>query len=104
MLATDSSTINLPNYGSSGVARGRPLDIDDMLGWERLAGRAEGKSERTIETICYALTKFKNFRIANGYSTFIADITASDIRGFLFYLRSSPRFANHPYAKKQETC
>jgi integrase/recombinase XerD len=103
MLATDSGKINFRNYGSAGLVRGRPLDIDDMIGWERLAGHAEGKSERTIETSCYALTNLKNFRIANGDSTFIADITVADIRGFLLYLRSSPRFANHPYAKKQET-
>lgn len=103
MLATNSSTINLLNYGSAEVARERPLDIDDMLGWERLAGRAEGKSEKTIEISCYALAKLKGFRIVNGNSTLIADITAADIRGFLLNLRSSPRFANHPYAKKQET-
>jgi len=78
-------------------------ELDNLIEYERFYGRAEGKSEKTIDLTTLALTKLKKFLAESYLPTDATMVDPDAIRAFILYLQSSKRFDSHPYAKSQES-
>jgi len=76
-------------------------ELDKLIEYESFSGRADGKSQNTINLTVVALTKLKDFLLAHHLPTDAKLISAKDIRNFIIYLQSSKRFSNHPYTHSQ---
>ncbi len=85
------------------VLRNKVSELDRLMEYEMLSARAEGKSQKTIETTLLALRKLRYYLYINKLPTDAQLIQAEDIRLFILKLQASPRYANHPYIGNQST-
>ena len=69
---------------------------DLIFTYEKFA-QAENKSERTIEAVTAAATKFDSFL---GGNTNLWDITAHDLRRYILHLQERNKWSDHPTIQK----
>ena len=81
-----------------------PTELDRLADFYVLAARADGNSDSTIATTLSALRTLQRFLRENGLSTDAALIRPHEMRRFILYLRSLPRFSHHPCAHQQDSC
>jgi integrase/recombinase XerD len=79
----------------------QPLSLHQLIEFDAMCGRAENKSEKTIELTTLALRLLERFLDESGLSTRAEDIGPPQMRAFILDLQQSPRFKNHPYITKQ---
>jgi len=84
------------------VPTSRPMDLDKLMEFEAFCGRAEGKSEKTIELKLLAIRRLRAFLEAEGRSTDASQVTPDDVRRFIVHLQQCRRFQDHPYAHVQD--
>ena len=84
--------------GSLHQGRAGP-NLNELMEFDIMCARAEAKKPKTIEATTLAIRTLGRFLLEKGYSTNVRGIGPNDVREFLLYLRASPRFKNHPYAK-----
>lgn len=77
--------------------------LDNLIEYEALCGRAEGKSLKTIELTALALNKLKRFLQENRLPTDASMIGPAEIRSFILHLQSCKRFAYQPYVRTQQS-
>lgn len=87
----------------NGVLRKRRVtELDKLIEYESFCGKAEGKSQNTINLTIIALNKLKDFLYTNQLPTDSRLIGAEDIRNLILHLQASKRFVNHPYIRSQD--
>lgn len=84
------------------LRKGQATELDKLIEYESFSGRAEGRSQNTIDLTIIALTKLKDFLFSNELPTDVSFTNAKDIRSFILHLQGSKRFSNHPYIRSQD--
>jgi len=84
------------------TAIGNVPTIDDLIGRFELSNRAEGKSPKTIAWYTDILKAFSGYARTHLTSCDIAGLTIDNVRMYILYLRSKPRFQGHPYTPEQD--
>lgn len=77
-------------------------ELNNLIEYEAFSGRSEGKSEKSIDLTALALCKLGRFLKEKHLPTDARMIDAEDIRAFILHLQGSRRFADHPYARRQD--
>lgn len=77
-------------------------DLANLIKGYNLCARSEGKSTNYINLVTACIGFFIRYLDANSLPTNVSGINAQHIRGFIVYLQSVNRFANHPFARPQE--
>lgn len=85
----------------SSLLKKQASELDQLIEYESFSGRAEGRSQNTIDLTIIALSKLKDFLTSNELPTDISLTNTKDIRSFILHLKSSSRFSGHPYIKDQ---
>jgi len=84
------------------LSRRRSTELDKLIEYDAFCGRAEGKSQKTIDLTALALNRLRKFLWQKGLPTDAKMIGAENIRAFILHLQSSKRFDCHPYARSQD--
>jgi integrase/recombinase XerD len=84
------------------IHKSHSTELNNLIEYDLFCGQAEGKSQKTIDLTALALSKLKRFLAESHLPTDARMIGSDDIRAFILHLQGSKRFANHPYAKRQE--
>ena len=92
----------IDDFLNSVLRKGQATELDMLIEFEAFSGRAEGRSQSTINLTVTALTKLKKFLSSNGLTTDAKMIDSGDLRYFILSLQSSKRFTGHPYTKIQD--
>lgn len=83
------------------VERKRRVELDSLIEYETFSGRAEGKSQHTIELTVGVLKRLKRYLVENNRSTDVSTITSDILRSFILHLQNSKRFEHHPHTPCQ---
>lgn len=94
---------DIHNFLQEVLHRGHSTALDNLIEYEAFCGRAEGKSQKTIDLTALALSKLKRFLAESHLPTDARMIGPEDIRAFILHLQGSKRFAGHPYARSQQS-
>jgi site-specific recombinase XerD len=81
----------------------RKRDLSYLIDGDALCSRSEGKSPNYISLVSTSVKFFVHYLEERGLSTDVTEIKAQLIRGFILHLQGMNRFAEHPFAKPQET-
>ena len=102
MVEVDEMSGNeIDNFIDSVLHRDPPTELSRLMDYELFSGKADGKSQYTIDLTISALNKLRDFLIANQLPTDAKFIGPQDIRNFILHLQGSKRFQGHPYILSQ---
>jgi len=82
--------------------RTKATQLDNLTRGYRLYAQTEGKSQKTIGITATAVTTFRDFLEASGFSTDVADIGAQELREFILYLQQVKAYTHHPFTRPQD--
>jgi len=77
------------------------LDIGELVYGYQLAAKSEGKSPKTIAAVWGALRSLERFLVTNELSLEANRIGVNELRRYIVYLQSQPRFASHRFIHPQ---
>ena len=81
--------------------KGRATQLENLIQGYKLYARTEGKSPKTIEITTTAVTVFRAFLEAKGFSTDVGEIGTPELREFILHLQQVKAFEHHRFAKPQ---
>lgn len=81
--------------------KSRATQLDNLTQGYRLCARTEGKSPKTIGITTTAVTAFRDFLKAKGFSTNVTEIGAQELREFILHLQQVKAFEHHPFTRPQ---
>jgi integrase/recombinase XerD len=85
------------------LGKTKGTELANLIEYQHFCGKAEGHSESTINLTTLALRKLRRYLEENGMPTDVRMLGPQEIREFILQLRNSRRFADHPYAKSQDS-
>jgi len=77
-------------------------DLQNMLYGYQICSRAEGKSNKTIDSATTAILKLQKYLQSHNYPTDVSKIDTNCLREFILYLRSIKAYELHPFTKSQD--
>ena len=77
-------------------------DLQNMLYGYQICSRAEGKSNKTIDSATTAILKLQKYLQSHNYPTDVSKIDTNCLREFILYLRSVKAYERHPFTKSQD--
>ncbi len=77
-------------------------DLTCLLEGYSLCSLSEGKNPNHIALVTTSVKLMSRFLAANGLPTDAMEIDVPDVRSFIRYLQTTPRFAHHPFTRAQD--
>lgn len=81
--------------------RVKPLTLNELVASYSLSNQADGKSTRTIAWYTDILAQLLSHLKANRYECTLPTFNIDVVRGYILFLRSRPRFQEHPFIPTQ---
>lgn len=78
------------------MKRGNNLDLEKIIDQFVLAKRAEGKSTKTVDGYANILRSYCKYARENAGSSSISGFNIDNIRAYVIYLQTRPKFEGHP--------